>query len=736
MGAASSIPDYLDNVSCQNSAPDLFSEDRFNEHANEQKLLSKEKVIELRDLTDVFLSHDWGQDEYERDNHQRVGKICSGLKARGLIVWYDEEKMSGNINEKMCSGINNAQMVITFITKRYAEKVSGKYGSIDNCRLEFSYSARTKGAQKIIPVVMENQMKDICKWTGEVGFILGGELYISFIANEELDSVCDSIYQRFLTTCRPLKHGKVYQACENLPLTPRTDSFKPINSTTMKPLSDLTIDEVGYLLINTNLTKYKDIFHENEVDGQTLVLCDNVQDIVSLGISILPKAKGLMINIDKFKVSGIPSNLLQIKKESFDSSIVIMKAIENLSHQPIHRGDRDRSFTSHGCWQDLIAYDWDCQEMGHSADANKSIYIGISELTELEDPGKAQLLLIKHFDGELRARSGMGSTALPAAIWGISFTTREMKEMITLLESTADNAINTTSASASASVTTPGPLIHREPWFDTDAETVTSPWLQETRWILENGKVVGILSSVKCRQDIFPRVVETRFKVAGERFQCMGVKERSCPYADTGITLCELWATEIASLPLPMKHLCTSPRPLSADMSVTGTGTGIGRSDVSYDTLVANMNADGSGDYEGIGADFQCELWLTATAMNAKESYRIVITTYKTNPNYWYIRTSKNVGSYTCHSPQSLHRLAYQAAKEQKTEIEMDIYGDGNATKIYGLIHIPSKTMYALKAIIRIKDDEGNVVEEYSDFMRLDYERVTDEIKGFCEGKY
>lgn len=46
-------------------------------------------------VTDVFLSHNWGEDIHGRDNHERVKKINKLLKDRGYKTWCDEEKMTG-----------------------------------------------------------------------------------------------------------------------------------------------------------------------------------------------------------------------------------------------------------------------------------------------------------------------------------------------------------------------------------------------------------------------------------------------------------------------------------------------------------------------------------------------------------------------------------------------------------------------------------------------------------------
>ena len=134
--------------------------------------------------TDVFLSHDWGNDESGRDNHQGVSLINQELKERGYLTWFDEEKIKGNIVDKMCKGIEQTKVVITFITKRYMEKVYGDHAG-DNCKLEFNYASRQKTSSKMVAVVMEKSMLNPNNWTGPVGFHLGGEFYVDMSGNLE-----------------------------------------------------------------------------------------------------------------------------------------------------------------------------------------------------------------------------------------------------------------------------------------------------------------------------------------------------------------------------------------------------------------------------------------------------------------------------------------------------------------------------------------------------------------------
>ena len=60
----------------------------------------------------------------------------AALKARGLLTWFDDEKMRGQILDQMASGVNRSATVAVFITKRYLEKVNGDKLD-DNCKVEF-----------------------------------------------------------------------------------------------------------------------------------------------------------------------------------------------------------------------------------------------------------------------------------------------------------------------------------------------------------------------------------------------------------------------------------------------------------------------------------------------------------------------------------------------------------------------------------------------------------------------
>ncbi len=149
-------------------------------------------------LFDVFLSHCWGDDEEGRDNHERVATFHEALKSRGIRSWFDSEHMDGNFIENMAEGIDNSGAVVVFITRNYIKKVSGhgKRGKNDKCKMEFEYSSRRKGSEKMKCVVMEKVCRERRKWNGPVGMVLGGHSYYSFEKDDQLDSCIDSLVEK------------------------------------------------------------------------------------------------------------------------------------------------------------------------------------------------------------------------------------------------------------------------------------------------------------------------------------------------------------------------------------------------------------------------------------------------------------------------------------------------------------------------------------------------------------
>ena len=75
--------------------------------------------------------------------------------------------------------------MLVFVTDRYRNKVNDEENDRDNCRYEFTYAVEQIGPRRMIPVVMEDRMRNAREWRGELGAALGGQLYVTLIDDEE-----------------------------------------------------------------------------------------------------------------------------------------------------------------------------------------------------------------------------------------------------------------------------------------------------------------------------------------------------------------------------------------------------------------------------------------------------------------------------------------------------------------------------------------------------------------------
>lgn len=180
-----------------------FDEDDFGKLANDEGKITKETLMQLTSKTDCFLTHDWGEDEQGRNNHERVTRVNAALKQNGLVPWFDSERMNGNIMAQMCGGIDNASCIVVFITERYVQKVGGD-NAADNCKKEFNYAERRKTGAKMIAVVMEPRMRDPTKWNGPVGMVLGGNLYIDLADDHAFDDGVNKLIAAIRTMVKPI----------------------------------------------------------------------------------------------------------------------------------------------------------------------------------------------------------------------------------------------------------------------------------------------------------------------------------------------------------------------------------------------------------------------------------------------------------------------------------------------------------------------------------------------------
>lgn len=96
--------------------------------------IERDVLREFSKATDVFLSHEWGYDDENRSTHDRVMFVNQCLKQAGYVTWLDREQENKpgaeqmSMSELRVDAIQNTQVVLVFITKRYIELLSEGVG--------------------------------------------------------------------------------------------------------------------------------------------------------------------------------------------------------------------------------------------------------------------------------------------------------------------------------------------------------------------------------------------------------------------------------------------------------------------------------------------------------------------------------------------------------------------------------------------------------------------------------
>ena len=156
-----------------------------------------------------FLSHKWGN---QHQNHRKVLQIYEQLLALGLKsenVWIDQQELSGgdSLVTEITNAVVDSDILILFITRDYMEAYNADKRS-DLCWFELN-TAIMKNI-KILPVLMDEGMKDVRTWTGKFEIFFRDTLHLDF-SPAEIYSNSNALQQRCesLLTCavRMLENG-------------------------------------------------------------------------------------------------------------------------------------------------------------------------------------------------------------------------------------------------------------------------------------------------------------------------------------------------------------------------------------------------------------------------------------------------------------------------------------------------------------------------------------------------
>ena len=155
----------------------------------------------------VFVLHEWGvSDAGGRLAHERVGRMNEFLKTNGLASWLCAEGVQGNVLEVTCAAIDESDLVLVVISQRTLDRIAGKHGALDPLKKAFEYAERTKGAEVLLPVVIDPSVRSSRDWWGAVGMVLGSRP-ITDLSHEAADGQWEASMHGLLDEIALLRGG-------------------------------------------------------------------------------------------------------------------------------------------------------------------------------------------------------------------------------------------------------------------------------------------------------------------------------------------------------------------------------------------------------------------------------------------------------------------------------------------------------------------------------------------------
>eukprot|EP01039_Chlorochromonas_danica_P008861 gene8861-9770_t len=206
-GALSQIPMHIDKATFRQLSGGTINDAIFDANA-EHGIMTRDRLIELSHMRDCYISCDSGAvDVYGRNIHERVRAIGAGLKAKGLLIWFNEEPITKDtVITHVCAGIDRSRSMLCFFTKSLFDRIMSAVPN-EHCALEFNYTISKKHPDYIIPVVCEEQLLDPATWPGSIGLALGQASFLNFVDDNNWDAKIDDLYRRIV---------KISKAGENL----------------------------------------------------------------------------------------------------------------------------------------------------------------------------------------------------------------------------------------------------------------------------------------------------------------------------------------------------------------------------------------------------------------------------------------------------------------------------------------------------------------------------------------
>ena len=123
--------------------------------------------------------------------------INSELEKAGFLTRFNISRRSQSM-EDVAKAIDKSIIVVTMLTKDFIVNVAGQGpgGANNICKRVFDYAVQCRGAEKMIPVVLEERCCDPWDWHGPVFEVLGKQQEFNLSSSDSITVLPGGVHVR------------------------------------------------------------------------------------------------------------------------------------------------------------------------------------------------------------------------------------------------------------------------------------------------------------------------------------------------------------------------------------------------------------------------------------------------------------------------------------------------------------------------------------------------------------
>jgi hypothetical protein len=207
------LPEIIDQQLFMSITKYKFTLESYDIFADREGQISRERMKEIINTRDCYLSFDWGYDNNGKSGYNRAQIVQEFLAEKGLYVYLEDGSYKHNaamgdmsMRERIKQSLVQSSCLIIFLTERYYQKlIESKENQI---QIEFYEFLSLKGIRSIVPCILEEKGRVTpINTPPKIYELFQSKFCVNLMEFEFCHQQLEDLYEFILKTIKPLREG-------------------------------------------------------------------------------------------------------------------------------------------------------------------------------------------------------------------------------------------------------------------------------------------------------------------------------------------------------------------------------------------------------------------------------------------------------------------------------------------------------------------------------------------------